>query len=64
MKVTINLDDEIIKKIEDDAFDSFRTRMAQIEFIVNSYYRNSVDFTQVKKKINKSSETTKLLKQL
>ena len=64
MRITIDLENEIIKKIEDDAFDNFRDRKAQIEYIINSHYRNSVDFAKVSKKINKSSETTKLLKQL
>ena len=71
MQITIDLDDDLVKKVEADAARDFRTRKWQIEFVLKKYYDElsflksdieSLDKTHTK--ITKSSAIDKVLNQL
>lgn len=71
MEITIEIDDKWLKEIETEARKEFRSVKAQVEYLVNKHYELTSsmrtqlgNLEKARKKINKSEETEKVLKQL
>jgi hypothetical protein len=69
MRYSIDLDESTIRFIDIEALQQHRTRKLQMEVIIKNHFglgetKKKINNGDVLKRINKSDDTTKLLKQL